>query len=314
MSTARQRFRTLSATLFESFDDRIIRRDDEFSGHGHEVLSDLFVAQPDRARIERRSPGGGLEFLVVLDGRQRSTYSPNWGAEVEEQERGDVRWALGVSAELLDPMPLLGALEMGSVHRGRVGDREVFRVGAKPRFPLPPALGFADDELLVVDAERGVVLELVGFIDGSPARTLELRDVSFDVEPTAETFAFDVPLDEEVSGLGLREAAQLASFRLWALPRPVQQITYRGARPDGSQPESVTIEYADVLIVETAADGVGWTSYQPPRTLERGGQAYWLIPGTAFFALNGTTLSLSAAGADDEQLIDLAEALVPVDG
>ena len=238
------------------------------------------------------------------------------GAEVEEQRRRDVRWTMGPAAELLDPMPLLGALEMTSVHKDRVGDRDVFRVLAKPRFPLPTALGIADEEELVVDAERGVVFELIGLIDGSPSRTLELRDVRFDVEPTEETFKLVVPRDEEVSGLGLREAADLASFPLWALPRPAQQITYRGARPDRGRPESVTIEYTDAMIVETGADGVrlAWTSYQPPRTTERGGRSYVLVPGTAFFTLDGTTISLTAADADDEQLIDLAEALVPVSG
>jgi hypothetical protein len=211
-------------------------------------------------------------------------------------------------------MPLLGALEMTAPKRETIEGRDVLRVRGRPRFPLSPALGIADREELVVDAERGVVLELVGLIKRSPARTLALRDIRFDVEPAADTFTFSLPPDEEVSGLGLRDAAQLASFPLWALPRPAQQITYRGARPERGRPESVTIEYTDVLLVETSgAAGLTWTSYEPPREVRRGKRPYCLVGGRVLFHLDGTGIELSSQGADDERLLDLAEALVRVD-
>jgi hypothetical protein len=205
---------------------------------------------------------------------------------------------------------------MTSVERGSRDGRDVFRATAEPRFPLPPSLGLADREELLVDAERGVVLELVGWIGRSPARTLELRKVQFDLELGPDIFEFALPPEEEVSGLGLRDAAALASFPLWALPRPVQQITYRGARPDRGRPESVAIEYTDVLLVETsAADGAAfaWTSYEPPVEVTRGGRAYTVLPGRAYFALEKTMIQLAAENADDEQLLDLAETLVRLD-
>lgn len=314
MATARSRYRTVSATLYERFDRRIAWRDEDASGFGHRAVGELVVEQPDRARMERRVLNGGLELLVVLDGRRRSTYSPDWGARVQEQWNDDMRPTLGAAAELLDPMPLIGALEMTSVERGSRDGRDVFRATAKPRFPLPPSLGLADREELVVDAERGVVLELVGLIGRSPSRTLELRKVQFDLELGPDAFTFALPPEEEVSGLGLRDAAALASFPLWALPRPVQQITYRGARPDRGRPESVTLEYTDVLLVETsAADGAAFTSYEPPVDVTRGGRSYTLFPGRAYFGLEGTTIQLAAANADGDQLLDLAEALVRVD-
>ena len=258
--------------------------------------------------------GGGLELLVVLDGSRRSTYSADWGARIEEQWNDDMRPTLGAAAELLDPMPLIGALEMTSVERGSRNGREVFHVTAIPRFPLPQPLGNTDREELVVDAERGVVLELIGWIGRSPARTLELRKVQYDLELGPDAFEFTLPPEEEVSGLGLRDAASLASFPLWALPRPAQQITYRGARPDRGRPESVTLEYTDVLLVETpAADGLLWTSYEPPREVTRDGRSYLLLPGRAYFTLEETTIQLAAETADDEQLLDLAEALVRLD-
>jgi hypothetical protein len=227
-----------------------------------------------------------------------------------------MRPTLGAAAELLDPMPLIGALEMTSIERGSRNGREVFHVTASPRFGLPQSLGSTDREELIVDAERGVVLELVGSIGRSPARTLELREVQYDLELGPAAFEFTLPPEEEVSGLGLRDAAALASFPLWALPRPAQQITYRGARPDRGRPESVTLEYTDVLLVETsAADGAAftWTSYEPPIDVRRGGRSYTVLPGRAYFVLEGTTIELAAENADDEQLLDLAEALVRLD-
>jgi hypothetical protein len=314
MATARRRYRTLQATLHESCDERIARRDDESPGHARAAISELFVAYPDRLRIERRGLDGSFESLVVLDGWQRSTYSADWGAEVREQSANDVRWALGAAGELLDPMRLIGVLEILSVERDRRDGRDVFRLYAKPRFALPRALGTADFDELVVDAERGVVVELVGFIGASPARTLELRGLRFDAEPAAETFVLTVPPEEEVSGLGLRDAARMASFPLWALPRPAQQITYRGARPSRGRPESVTIDYADVLLVETRGDeAVAVTAYAPPRSVDRGGRSYVVLPGRAIFTLDGTTISMTATDADDETLLDLAEALVPLE-
>jgi len=310
MATARSRYETVSATLYERFDHRIAWRDENASGYGHEMVGELLFAQPDRARVERRAAAGGLELLVVFDGSRMSTYSSDWGARVAEQWDGQIREELGAAAELLDPLPLIGALEMTSIER----DRDLFRVAARPRFPLPPSLGTADREELVVDAERGVVLALVGLIKGTPSRTLELRDVRFDVDLPPDVFTFALPPEEEVSGLGLRDAAALASFPLWALPRPVQQITYRGARPDRGRPESVTLEYTDVLLVETsAADGAAFTSYEPPVDVTRGGRSYTLFPGRAYFVLEGATIELAAANVDDEQLLDLAEALVRVD-
>ena len=311
MATARSRYRTLKATLYERFDRRIAWRDENASGFGHRAVGELVVAQPDRARMERRVLNGGLELLVVLDGSRRSTYSPDWGARIEEQWDDDMRPTLGAAAELLDPLPLIGALEMTSVERGSRNGRDVFRATATPRFPLPETLGI-DREELVVDAERGVVLELLGLIGRTPARTLELRKVQFDVELGPEAFAFTLPPGEEMSDLGLRDAAELASFPLWALPRPVQQITYRGARRGRS--ESVTLEYTDVLLVETsAADGATFTSYEPPVDVTRGGRSYTVLPGRAYFALEGTTIELAAAHAGTEQLLDLAEALVRLD-
>src|SRR5205085_2667475 len=120
--------------------------------------------RPARLGVTRRPARGavpGARAWPVAPGlphdadglpRRRRTYSPDWGARVQEQWNDDMRPTLGAAAELLDPMPLIGALEMTSVERGSRNGRDVFRATATPRFPLPASLGVADREELVVDA------------------------------------------------------------------------------------------------------------------------------------------------------------------
>ena len=315
MRAAPERYRTLTATLYESYDDRIVARDEDLSGYGYEAVTDLVVAPPDRLWAARRSPGGELELLVVLDGRQRYMYSAGWGGHVEEQQPGDLQWALGPAGELLDPAALAGALEPTSVWRMHEHERDVFVVQATPRKRLPRSLGTADEEELVVDAERGVVIRLVGSIGFVAARTLELQDVRFDVDLPDEAFRFAPPDADDVSGLDLAAAAALASFRLWALRRPPLEITFRGARPDRDRPESVRIEYADVSLVETSTRA--WAGHPvgkgTPRRVDRAGRAHFLTPGGLWLAVEGTSITLESPGADDERLLELAEALVRVD-
>ena len=76
----------------------------------------------------------------------------------------------------------------------------------------------------------------------------------------------------------------------------------------------MTLEYTDVLLVETsAADGAAFTSYEPPVDVTRGGRSYTVLPGRAYFGLEGTIIQLATENADEEQLLDLAEALVRVE-
>ncbi len=161
----------------------------------------------------------------------------------------------------------------------------------------------------------GVVLRLVGFVGRAPAREHELLDAVVDAELPPDTFTFQLPADEEVSGLGLSEAARLASFPVWALPRPAQQITFRPAGPARRRPESVTIEYVDSMLVEMAAGedfAFGRRSDEPPRRLERGGRVYAVVGGELWFALDGTLVMLAAAG-EPEGLVDVAESLLRVE-
>ncbi len=54
MATARRRYRTLSATLHERFDEAIVERDEDMSPFSFATVSELFYASPDRLRDCRR--------------------------------------------------------------------------------------------------------------------------------------------------------------------------------------------------------------------------------------------------------------------
>lgn len=329
MHTASRRYRTVRATFREWRDETLVKRIEERVGGGedaenrrsakgkHEVLTRLSFAKPDRLRIERETTDGDLAVLVVLDGRRRYSYVADWGTEVEDQKQGDAPWVLGSAADLLNPAPLLASLDLDAPRRDEVAGRAVLRARARERGRLAWPFGPADEHELCVDAERGVVLRLSGLVDKEPARVHELLQPVFDSDFPPGTFEFEVPEDGEISGLAPQDVARLATFTIWALPGLAQQITYRPPDPRRGRVESVTIEYAESMLVQVSADDgavVGWTSYEPPQRVEQDGRSYWVANGQLWFAAGDTFVSLSAPGVAPNELIGLAESLVRVEG
>ena len=324
MHTASRRQRTVTARLREWQDARLLREldyerwPDEAENRRmvtgrREVITHLALARLDKVRLERRREGGDLLCLVVLDGARRASYTAEWGAEVDYQSDDDVRWVLGSAAHLLDPSSLLAALELRAERRDTLAGRRVVVAAGRERPSVVSPLGPAEEHELWVDEERGAVLRVVGYAAGRQARVHELLDVVFDVEIGDDVFEFAPPA-EEVHGVGLSEAARLASFAVWALPRVAQEITYRPARREQGRPESLTILYSDVMLVETPAhEAGGWTSYEPPRAIERSGRTYFLTEGSIDFALEETAVSITSPDATHDDLFDLVDCLVRVD-
>ena len=88
--------------------------------------------------------------------------------------------------------------------------------------------------------------ECAGKCRGGEAFVHELVKLDHDVTFDDESFALVTP--GAATGLGLREVVSLVGFQLWALPRPVLDVTYR---PEPL--ESVTLTYDDTTLVLTPA-------------------------------------------------------------
>jgi hypothetical protein len=284
----------------EVYDDRRWPAEEE-----REQLTDFKLALPDRLRVETRVPGGPVTSIVVCDGSRRGTWFADWGAEVEDQNPRDVSWALGSVGRLLDPSWLLGLLEFDSPRQTREYGPALVARGL-PRYPLPWPFSPADEHELVVDPARGTVIRLAGLQRRNEVLVHEFVELEHD--PTFDEESFVLPTGGVVSGLGLPEAAALAGFGLWALPRPVLNVTYR---PEPV--ESVTLEYDDALVVLTPASvPQGFVSWGEPESIERGGRTYWLESQAVVFFTDDALIRLSHWSATGEELIDLAEALVRV--
>jgi hypothetical protein len=140
----------------------------------------------------------------------------------------------GIGEELaimLDPTPLLGSLKFAAVGRSQVAGRATITADAAPRrsdprhgprlFELHELGTGADRYTLQVDAQLGVLLEVVALRDGESFHKITTVEIAFDQPIPDERFRFQPPAGEDIhpiSGrprpqrLSLPEAQQLAPF------------------------------------------------------------------------------------------------------
>lgn len=240
----------------------------------------------------------------MCDGSRCGTWIGEWGTTIEDLDLSRVRWAIGTAGRVLDPSWLLGLLELDTPRHVTYDGRDAVR--GRPRYALPWPFGPAEEHELVVDPKRGTLYRLTGYLSGSEAFVHELVELEHDAAFDDATFV--IPGTGEVSGLGLREAAALVDFQLWALPLPVVDVTYR--------PEpvaSVTLTSRDAWLVQTDASVPQMRAmWREPEVVERGGRSYWLAESSVRFVVGGTSVDLVHATATGDDLIAVAEALVPV--
>jgi hypothetical protein len=175
----------------------------------------LWLEQPDRVREEWSGDERG-ERLGIRDGARWWTYDPAHGAMSSEGGR-NVSAGIGEQLKgLLEPAPLLSLLRFEPTGEGQRLGRPTLRARARPR-ELRRRLAFelrtlglgADEYLLEVDAERGVLLHVEARREGLPFQVQEAVRVVFDAPIAPETFVFEPPPGEEVMPAG-------------AMPRPRQ--------------------------------------------------------------------------------------------
>jgi hypothetical protein len=124
---------------------------------------------------------------------------------------------------LLDPTGVLAGCAFTSARRAEVAGREAFLVEARPLDPhayeLDGLAVGADVYELAVDAELGLLLRAVAFVNGAERLLVELRDLELDVDLAPEDLDPDGWEDVEepkAEHVTLAEAAARVPFALWA--------------------------------------------------------------------------------------------------
>jgi hypothetical protein len=146
----------------------------------------------------------------------------------------------GMSEELsvmLDPTPLLGAVNFAAVGRSTVAGRATLTADATV---LPPYSRLAAESLVLhrlgsgadhyrlrIDIERGVLLEAVELRDGQPFRRISTTEIAFDHPIANERFVIEPPPGEAIQSIGGRPRPQLLS-----VPQAQQRAPFTVLIPD----------------------------------------------------------------------------------
>jgi len=218
----------------------------------------------DRARIETNGDRGqGLTVRVAALWWSYSSVSGSISNESEPEVRG------GGSADfdwMLEPSSLLPVLDFNSLTPTEQFGRPAVATVAVPRVNYAAAHGpgahvayGADDVLLVVDCERGVVLRAESRIAARPFALYEVTEVTFDEELDEELFRFVSPDGSPVRSarevfappehVSVEGAAERASFAVLIPKRLPEGWTLDASYlPQSQRPprrEAVTVRVLD---------------------------------------------------------------------
>jgi hypothetical protein len=200
------------------------------------VTTRFWVERPDRLRSESEHVVGRTRATM-----QRVQVGATWWVHHDRMgsftNAGSSDHPLGLFAppHVLDPSPLLAGFDLAPGARTELGGRAGLRLSARARPhearrrdpAQDPAL--AGDHELVIDAERGIVLEDTVLLDGQPATRLVLDELVFDEAIPPETFVFRPPAGERLrtfwqvpapaatAALPLLDAARSVPFTVFAL-------------------------------------------------------------------------------------------------
>ncbi len=182
---------------------------------------------PDRAREERDDPeragfgvqrGDAFWHYDDIDGARGNEGRPDVVSGIGEELRS-----------LFDLGADIGVLDFGRPKPSRWAGRDTLSVRAVPRGGERQDFmryGTGADELLLdIDAERGVVLRVECRLDGEPYAITEALEVAFDETFPEDTFVFTPPPGEKVRSiveephvrpfLSIEQAVALAPFTVW---------------------------------------------------------------------------------------------------
>jgi outer membrane lipoprotein-sorting protein len=289
----------------------------------------LWFEQPNRFREERLESGRRL--VMLGDGERWWTSSPDWGTVVQEGDGWEQ--AFGGTRTLLDPAPVIAAVELDVRGRAQLAGRDAVIVHGVQRSPhrheasLP--WGATDHELLV-DAERGVLLRLASSLDGAVFSALDVTSIAFDETLDESVFRYEAVEGEEVlrpedvspgEAVPIEEAARRASFTV-VVPAALGRgwhthALYVAGR--GRIPETVHISLFrqegtnTVAIRETAPPFERWQLSHTEQVERDGSTLHVSVDGSSRVLLerHGTCVELTSTTYTSDELVELALTLTP---
>lgn len=165
-------------------------------------------------RLRSEHAWGDESTTVVLDGPTWWSWSPRIGGMTNRGAENH-RCGVGPSGVLIDTAAVLSAVRLQLLGKDTMLGRDVYRVRGVPRAGLghEPDFGLdqlglgADDYLLSVDAERGVLLRSEARFHDQPFTVTEMTEVAFDAELPPETFTIVLPEGETFEDVSQRRKA-----------------------------------------------------------------------------------------------------------
>lgn len=296
-----------------------------------------------RMRIEKSYVVDGearLSFTVV-DGDSWWNYTPEEGAVSSDTDGRSAPDRHDIDRFFDHPTfrHYLEQLELTVLGTAVQAGRRCIRVGGvrRPDGHLwPHWLPYgADGYELAIDAERGVLLSIIGSLAAVPFEVLEVTDVSFDEAIDEEVFRFEPPEGVDVlparpvtERVSLAEATKRAPFRLFLPDQlsgrdacPTEVMFHPERRHPVRVPPSVTLFFRSgsksekLWLTELAApDDSGGEG----ETLERSGEVYLLRGQQGGDSLrnlrterDGTAVHI-VSNLPLDTMIDIARALAPL--
>lgn len=255
----------------------------------------------------------------------------------EEREGESIGADLGLH---LDPAPAIGLYDFEPLGPGQRAGHNVINARATPRSQevsqdIGVTLGAGADELLLeVDAEKGVLLRVESRRGGEPFSLFEAEEVAFDTPHPPTTFAYEPPPGEELHTwelheLPLHEAARRAPFPVF-VPTHVPEdwglaVSFTAPHDRPAVAAQVHLWYragggvAAVNVIEEAnghartPDAADWHDETlddgtPLRVRDRTDD----LPQAQLMTTRaGTAISMHSTELDADALVDLAASLRP---
>ncbi len=313
----------------------LVGDDDEPSSARSEATVRLWIEQPARFREEYEGAWG--DQLAVSDGQTLWRRVPRLG--VLREDASEAAGSL-FAPLLIDPAPLLPGLEFEVLGETQQARRRAHRVRGLPNrvfwhdpFGLAPG---ADEYMLLIDAERGILLRAAALLDGDEFAVSEIDEVAFDEDLPPERFVLELAPGERVrthedlaeqfpEEVTLEEAVRRAPFTVW-IPQMRRgwhaEVRYGRPNEDYPTPETVYLHYfnekkGQLSITETARDEKRGRSWE---RVDHEGQEYRVwhesrwprIPTLVRFHKEGTSIEFESGDLDRDELFEIASSLKPV--